>query len=183
MDGRVARPHTSISTGILELRSDGQARAAKVKEQGQRQRAGVPAPHEHSTLWTFHTTSVPHFLVVAGEADPVFHLIEVVGEGAAAGGGEAVFGAGEAGFEIFQAGNVFGLFELAGMDAQVSVGGFEDAFEVGETEARVGGESADDPQANAFVNEAVELGELECGRGSTFAGQGRGFHGLAALGL
>jgi hypothetical protein len=129
------------------------------------------------------TMGIPHFLVVAGKADPVFHLIEVVGEGAAAGGGEAVLGAGEAGFEIFEAGNVFGLFELASVDAKVSVGGFEDAFEVGETEARVGGESADDPQANAFVNEAVELGELESVRGGAFASRGRDFRRFAALGL
>src|ERR1700722_16725548 len=122
-------------------------------------------------------------LLVAGEADPVFHLIEVVGEGAAAGGGEAVFGAGETGFEIFQAGNVFGFFEFAGVDAEVSVGGFEDTFEVGEAEAGVGGESADDPQAGAFVNEAVELGELGSGRWGTFASRGRGFRWLATLGL
>jgi hypothetical protein len=113
----------------------------------------------------------------------VLHLIEVVGEGAAAGGGEAVLGAGEAGFEIFQAGNVFGFFELAGVDAQVSVGSFENAFEVVEAEAGVGGESADDPEANAFVNEAVELGELESGRGGAFMGHWRGFRWLAALGL
>src|ERR1700722_12310288 len=106
-------------------------------------------------------------LLVAGEADPVFHLIEVVGEGAAAGGGEAVFG----------------VFECAGVDAEVSVGGFEDTFEVGEAEAGVGGESADDPQADAFVNEAVELGELGSGRWGTFASRGRGFRWLATLGL
>ena len=39
-------------------------------------------------------------------------------------------GAGDAAFEIFCAGDVVGFFELAGVDAEVAVGGFEDAFEI-----------------------------------------------------
>jgi hypothetical protein len=66
-------------------------------------------------------------------------LIEIVSQGAAAGGGHAVLGAGDAAFEIFQAGDVFGFLEFAGVDAEVAVGGFENAFEVVEAEAGVGG--------------------------------------------
>ena len=121
-------------------------------------------------------------LLVSGEADPVLHLIEVVGEGAAAGGGETVLGAGNAGFEKFQAGNVFGFFEFAGVDAEVAVGGFEDAFEVVEAEAGVGGESADNSEPDALVDQAVEFGELESRGGDARARGNRGFGGLAALG-
>jgi len=109
----------------------------------------------------------------------LLHLVEVLGKRAASGRGEAVFGAGDAGFEIFQAGNVVGFLELAGVDAEVAVGGFENSFEVFEAEARVGGEGADDSEANALVNEAVEFGEFESGRGDAISRRGRG---LAAAG-
>jgi len=110
--------------------------------------------------------------VLAGDADPFFHLIQVFGEGAAAGGGEAVFGAGNAAFEEFYAGDVLRFFEFAGVDAEISVSGFEDAFEVVEAEGVVGGEGADDSEADAFVDQAIELRE--------FGGAGRGFAGLLA---
>src|ERR1700730_1624369 len=38
-------------------------------------------------------------LLFPSDADPFFHLIEVLGEGAAAGRGEAIFGAGDAAFK------------------------------------------------------------------------------------
>ena len=106
----------------------------------------------------------------AGDADPFFHLIQVFGEGAAARDGEAVFGAGDAAFKEFYAGDVLRFFEFAGVDAEISVSGFEDALEVVEAEGIVGGEGADDAEANAFVDEAVEFGELGSARGSGFAG-------------
>ena len=111
----------------------------------------------------------------------MLHLVEVLGEGAASGGSEAVFGTGDAGFEIFQAGNVIGLFEFAGMDAEIAVGGLEDAFQVFEAEAGVGGEGADDSETNALVNQAVEFGEFESGRGNALWQRNRGFRGLAAV--
>ena len=96
-------------------------------------------------------------------------MVEVFGEGAAAGGGEAIFGAGDAAFEKFYAGDVLGLFEFAGVDTEIAVGGFEDALEVVEAKGIVGGEGADDAEADALVNEAVELGEFGgaggCARG------------------
>ena len=109
----------------------------------------------------------------------MFHLIEIFREGAAAGGGQAVLGAGDAGFEIFQAGNVVGFFEFAGVDAEVAVGGFENAFEVFEAEALVGGEGADDAEADALVDKAVELGEFESGGGGAL-GLRRGSRRFAA---
>ena len=99
-------------------------------------------------------------MIFAGDADPFFHLVEVFGEGAAAGGGEAVLGAGDAAFKKFHAGNVLRFFELAGVDAEVAVGGLEDALEVVEAEGVVGGEGADDAEANAFVDQAIEFGEF-----------------------
>jgi len=83
-----------------------------------------------------------------------------LGEGAAACGGKAVFGAGDAAFEKLDTRDVLRLFEFAGVNAQVAVGGFEHALEIVETERIVGGEGTDDAEANAFVNEAVEFGEF-----------------------
>ena len=45
------------------------------------------------------------------------------------------------------AGDVAGLFELARVDAEVAVGGFEQAAEVVEAERVVDGERADDAEA------------------------------------
>jgi hypothetical protein len=52
------------------------------------------------------------------------------------------------------------FFELASVDAEVAVGGLEDAFEIVEAEGIVGGQGADDAKANAFVNQAIEFGKF-----------------------
>ena len=64
-----------------------------------------------------------------------------------------------------------GFFEFAGVDAEVAVSGFEDALEVVEAEGIVGGEGADDAEADALVNQAVELGEFG-GSAALLAGVG-----------
>ena len=46
------------------------------------------------------------------------------------------------------------------MHAQVAVGGLEHALEVVEAERIVGGERADDAEADALVNQAIEFGKL-----------------------
>ena len=97
----------------------------------------------------------------ASRADPFFHLIEILGQGAASGRSQAVFGARHAAFEKFYAGNVLRFLEFAGVNAEIAVGSFEDALEIVEGERLVGGKSAHDAQANAFVNQAVEFGERE----------------------
>ena len=61
------------------------------------------------------------------------------------------------------------FFELAGVDAEIAVSGFEDALEVVEAEGIVGGESADDSEADAFVDEAIEFGEFGGARGNLLA--------------
>ena len=121
-------------------------------------------------------------LFFAGEANPFFHLIEVLRQGAAARGGEAVVGARDAAFEIFQAGDVFGLFEFAGVNAEVAVGGFENAFEIVEAEAFVGGESADDSEAHALVNQTIEFRERNRAGRNVRARWSCGFGLLAPLG-
>jgi hypothetical protein len=108
-------------------------------------------------------------------------LIEVLRQGAAAGGGEAIFGARDASFEKLYAGDVLCLFEFAGVDAEIAVCGFEDAFEIVKAEGLVGGESAYDSQANALVNQAIELREFEGTRGSALARGGFGLGVLAAV--
>jgi len=112
-------------------------------------------------FFTMQSVRTKNFaLLVAGDADPFLHLIEIFGEGAAAGGGQAIFGARDSSLEKFDAGNVLRLFELSGVDAQVAVGGFEDAFEIVEAERIVGGKGADDAEADALVNQAIEFGKF-----------------------
>ena len=105
--------------------------------------------------------SIAALLFFASGADPFFHLIEILSQRAASGWGEAVFGARDAAFEKLDAGNVLGFFELAGVHAEIAVGSFEDAFEIVESQGFIGGESADNAEANAFVNQAVELRKRE----------------------
>ncbi len=91
-------------------------------------------------------------------------------QGAAAGGGQAVFGSGNASGERFFAGDVTCFFEFAGVDAEVAIGRLENAFEVVEGEGVIAGEGADDSKARALVDEAVEFRDvaggatLVCGR-------------------
>ena len=105
-------------------------------------------------------TSRAKSLFFAGDANPFLHLVEVLGEGAAAGGGQAVFGARDAPLKKLDAGDVLRFLEFAGVNAEIAVGGFEDALEVVEAERIVGREGADDAEANALVNQAVEFREF-----------------------
>jgi len=134
-----------------------------------RRRSGVGERHQKNGL------------LFAGGADPFFHLVEVLRQGAAAGGGEAIFGARDASFEKLYAGDVLRLFELAGVDAQIAVRGLEYAFEIVEAERLVSGESAHDSQANALVNQAIEFREFEGMRGSALARGGFELGVLAAV--
>jgi hypothetical protein len=67
------------------------------------------------------------------------------------------------------------LFELAGMDAEVAVSGLKDTLEIIEAEGVVGREGADDTEANAFMNQTIELGELMSARVNFFMRPSRVF--------
>jgi len=99
-------------------------------------------------------------VLFAGEANPGFHLIEILREGATAGGSEAIFGARNATFKKFHAGDVLRFFELASVNAEIAVSRFEYTLEIVEAEGIVGGECADDAETNALVNQAIELGKF-----------------------
>ncbi len=110
---------------------------------------------------SFSASGKSALLFFASRADPFFHLIEVLGQGAAPGESKAVFGARDAAFEKLDARNVLRFLEFAGVNAEIAVSGLKNALEIVEGERLVGGESADDAEANAFVNQAVEFGERE----------------------
>jgi len=125
---------------------------SRVYEEGKKNDMGISGGAGHRPL-----------SVVAGDADPRFHLIEIFGEGAAARGSKAIFGPRDASFKKLIAGNVLCLLQLAGVNAEIAVGGLEHALEVVEAERLVGGEGADDAEPDALVNQAVEFGKF--GRG------------------
>jgi len=56
------------------------------------------------------------------------------------------------------ANDVAGVLKLAGVHAEVAVGGVKQALEIGEAEGVVDSESADDAEAKPLVDDAVELG-------------------------
>src|SRR6185437_7261184 len=90
------------------------------------------------------------FLSVARGANQRFHVGEVAFERVAAAGGEPVFGAGHAAFEFFLDGDVAGVFQLAGVDAEIAVGGFEQLLELGESQHVVHGERAHDGETQTL---------------------------------
>ena len=81
---------------------------------------------------------------------------EVLLERAPAGGGQAVFRARHARRERFLDGDVLRVLELARVHAEVAVGRLQQALEIGERQAFVDRQRADDAQPEAFVDEAIE---------------------------
>ncbi len=82
-------------------------------------------------------------------------MIEVALESAPSPRRKAIFGLRHAAGEGFLAGHVSGLLELAGVHAEVSVGGIEHFFELGEGQRIVHCQHADDGQARTLVNEPL----------------------------
>ena len=101
-----------------------------------------------------------HTSLFACHADEIFHLAQIFFQSFASGGGEAIFGARHASFKKFVAGDVASLFQLAGMHAEVAVGGLEQALEVVEAERIVDGQRAHDAQPQSLMDDAIELGQL-----------------------
>src|SRR2546426_12496623 len=100
-------------------------------------------------------------------ADERLHVIKVALEGAPAGRRQAVLGLRQAAIERFRAMDILGFFELARVHAKVAVGGLEQGFQLVEGERAIDGESADNAEADALVDEAVR------GSPERFAGTGR----------
>src|SRR5258708_39652202 len=94
---------------------------------------------------------------------------------------EAVFGARDTGFEVFQAGNVLRFFELARVHAEVTVRCLENAFQVIEAETCIGRERTHNAQPDALMNQPVEFGQVQSAGGHVLACGNHGFRGLAAL--
>src|SRR5258706_14246990 len=80
-------------------------------------------------------------------ADDRFHVVEVLLERAAAGGRQGVLGLRDAALERLLRGDVTGLLELAGVDADVAVRGLEDGLHLVERNGGRHGQGADDGQA------------------------------------
>src|SRR5947199_4002673 len=89
--------------------------------------------------------------------DDRFHVVEVALQRPPSRGGQPVFGLRHPPLEILLTGDVAGLLELAGMDAQVAVGRLEQLLEVVEAQVVVDRQRADDPQPHSLVDEAVEV--------------------------
>src|SRR4029453_13038341 len=79
---------------------------------------------------------------LARRADERLHVVKVAFEGAAPGGGQAELGPRDAPLEGLGAGDVLRVLELARVDAEVAVRGFEQLLELVEGERRVDGGGA-----------------------------------------
>ena len=113
--------------------------------------------HPDLTIWPPRSAASA---LASDVLDEGFHVREIFLERAAAGGRQAVFGAREPSRERFLDGDVLRVFEFSGMDAQVAVGCIQQPLEVVEREAIVDRERADDAEAEAFVDDAIEVGDL-----------------------
>src|SRR5262245_49103265 len=96
-------------------------------------------------------------LARAGCPDQSLHVIEIAFERAAAGGAQAIVGAGRAAFERLLADDVAGLLELARVQAEIAVGGAQQILELAKRKRLVGGQGAHHAEPDALVDEAIEL--------------------------
>src|SRR5450759_158631 len=102
-------------------------------------------------------------LLFAHDLDERFHVVQVAIERTPPGGGQPVLGARNAAREALDAVDIPGFFQLACMDTQVTVGGIQQFLEFAEGQRIVDGERAENPQAQAFVDQAVHLGRTAHG--------------------
>src|SRR3984885_1140400 len=96
-------------------------------------------------------------LTLARDADERFHVVQIFFQRAAAGRGQAIFRFRHAPVEGLGTAQIAGIFQFAGMHAQVAVGGAQQLLQFVEGERFVHGEGTDDGQARAFVDQAVEI--------------------------
>src|SRR5882762_10671796 len=89
-------------------------------------------------------------LAFARRANQRFHMIQVALQCPTPRCRQAIFRLRQAPVERFRAHDVLGLFQLASVNAQVAVGGFQQRFELVESQRAVNRQRADDTQADAF---------------------------------
>src|SRR6266542_3758572 len=99
-------------------------------------------------------------LVIPRRLDQCFHVIKVVLQRLAPGGGEAIFGPRKASRKVLAAGNVIGFLQLAGVHAQVAICRVEEPLEIVEGQTLAGGKRTENTQANLLVDEAIETKRL-----------------------
>src|SRR5579864_3891331 len=108
----------------------------------------------YSTIQSEKPKKFPRSALPRG-ADQRLHVIEVPLEGPPPRRGQAILGFGQAAGERFLAQDVVSFFQLAGVNAQITVGRFQQSFELVEGQRAIDGQRADNSQADALMNETV----------------------------
>lgn len=90
--------------------------------------------------------------------DQRFHVAQIILESSAACRGQFVFSFRQPAFEELRDGDVSSIFEFTRMNAEITVSGIHQVFEIAERQRLVGGECANDPETQALVDQAVEIG-------------------------
>src|SRR5438094_203779 len=102
------------------------------------------------------------------------HVGDVLLERLPAGRGEAVFRFRHPALEAFLDGDVARVFELARVHAEVAVGRFEQALQIVERQRVVDRQRADDGEAHALVDDAIEARGLRLGSRGPLGFRGSG---------
>src|SRR5450759_3782537 len=102
-------------------------------------------------------------LLFAHGMDQRFHVVQIAIERTPPGGGQPVLGMRNAAREALDAVHIPRFFQLARMDTQVAVGGIQQFLEFAEGQRIVDGERAENTQAQAFVDQAVDFGRTAHG--------------------
>jgi hypothetical protein len=95
-------------------------------------------------------------LSVSGSPDQDFHLLQITLQGSTTGRRESKLGVWESAGKSLCATDVSGFLELAGVDAQVAVGRFDELLQFIEAQDVVDRQGADDPQSEPLMDNAVE---------------------------
>src|ERR1700691_4434561 len=97
-------------------------------------------------------------LTLARDADERFHVVQIFFQRAAADSCQAIFRFRHAPGEGLGTAQIAGIFQFAGMHAQVAVAGAQQLLQFVEGERFIHGERADDGKARALVNQTIEIG-------------------------
>src|ERR1700687_5240975 len=110
----------------------------------------------YSSVQSTNAKKICHSALTRG-ANQGFHVVQVALQGPAPGGRQSILRLRQAPVERLCANDVIGFFKLAGVNTEVAVGGFKQGLELIERERAIHCQRADNSQADAFMDQAVEI--------------------------
>src|ERR1700752_1137339 len=100
--------------------------------------------------------------------DPLLHLIQILGQCCASFCRQSVLSPRHAPLKKLHARDVFRLFQLSRMHAQISIGGLEHALQIVDTQRIISRQRTHNPQPDTLVYQSVQFGQFRSSRRCRF---------------